>query len=108
MTAFPCFAHCGDPACELHGCIRVYNDRNRAIGSSGRVLNLDARRAGVPELILCPRCDGQAFDQGSCGLCGNCGYLKSEGAERLDHAEMVQILATFALATGIELEAPRG
>jgi hypothetical protein len=29
MTAFPCFAMCGDPACEKLGCVRVYNDRHR-------------------------------------------------------------------------------
>lgn len=27
MTAFPCFAFCGKPACKSLGCIRVYNDR---------------------------------------------------------------------------------
>ena len=27
MTAFPCFANCGKPACQTLGCIRVYNDR---------------------------------------------------------------------------------
>ena len=31
---------------------------------------------------ICPRCEGQRFDVGSCGLCGNLGWLNAEG-ERL-------------------------
>lgn len=29
--------------------------------------------------ITCPRCDGQAYDVGSCGLCGNLGVLDANG-----------------------------
>lgn len=29
--------------------------------------------------IECPRCEGQAYDVGSCGLCGNLGVLDQDG-----------------------------
>lgn len=79
-------------------------DPRPAIKGNGRVLNLHDRIAGVPELIMCPRCEGQAFDKGSCGMCGNTGYLRSHDGERLDFVEMVQILATFALATNMDVK----
>jgi hypothetical protein len=29
--------------------------------------------------VICPRCEGQRFDVGSCALCGNVGHLDEEG-----------------------------
>lgn len=62
-------------------------------------------RAPVPGLIICPRCEGQRYDRGSCGFCANTGYLREDG-ERLRYAEQIQILSTLALATGIALAVP--
>lgn len=33
-------------------------------------------------MIVCPRCEGQRYDRGSCALCGNVGWL-DDGGERL-------------------------
>lgn len=46
MTAFPCFAMCGDPACETLGCVRVYNDRRR--------VRMDLSRGGHIDVSLSP------------------------------------------------------
>jgi len=35
------------------------------------------RREG--DWITCPRCEGQKYDRGSCGLCGNLGVLDANG-----------------------------
>lgn len=75
----------------------------RTFHSVKRALNAADGIAGLPPLIVCPRCDGQAFDRDSCGLCGNCGYLLEDGAVRPSFVDMVQILARFAQATGIKL-----
>jgi hypothetical protein len=34
------------------------------------------------EWLVCPRCEGQRFDVGACGLCSNLGWLNADG-ERL-------------------------
>ncbi len=31
------------------------------------------------DTITCPRCEGQKYDRGSCGLCGNLGVLDENG-----------------------------
>lgn len=36
MTAAPCFANCGQPACRKLGCVRVYNDREEQRQRDGR------------------------------------------------------------------------
>jgi protein gp37 len=33
----------------------------------------------LPEAFECPRCEGQRYDRGSCGLCGNRGVLDDRG-----------------------------
>lgn len=54
MTAFPCFAMCGKPACAKLGCIRVYNDRNREpLGGfihqpTTRIMGVDQPDLGKP------------------------------------------------------------
>ena len=37
--------------------------------------------------MICPRCDGQQYDRGSCSLCGNVGYLDEHG-QRIAAAEV--------------------
>ncbi len=68
-----------------------------------RVLNMADRVAGLPGLIVCPRCDGQAYDRDSCHLCGNFGYLLEDGAGRLQVADAMQIAARFTIVLGLEL-----
>lgn len=36
--------------------------------------------------IVCPRCEGQRYDRGSCGLCGNLGLLDANG-DRITFAQ---------------------
>lgn len=31
------------------------------------------------DVIVCPRCEGQRYDRGSCGFCGNLGVLDEDG-----------------------------
>lgn len=42
---------------------------------------LDRRTAVIVALggIICPRCEGQKYDVGSCGVCGNVGWLDANG-----------------------------
>lgn len=42
----------------------------------------------IRTLIVCPRCEGQRYDVGSCGLCGNVGWLDENG-ERVPVCEVV-------------------
>jgi len=36
--------------------------------------------------LVCPRCEGQEYDLGSCSLCGNLGWLARDG-ERFEWAD---------------------
>lgn len=33
-------------------------------------------------MIVCPRCEGQRYDVGSCALCGNTGVLDEHGEKQ--------------------------
>jgi hypothetical protein len=51
-------------------------DANREARSAAHT----ARRAWREgDWITCPRCEGQNYDRGSCGLCGNLGVLDENG-----------------------------